>query len=121
MPQLLPTRIHEEPYKEVILPSQFADNVEIAWARDRSRLWNAVERTERCNAQLGREVMVRLPEELSGAQRTELVQGYAKDLADRYRCAVDTTIHLPRRNDPEECNHHAHLLMTPRQVTPQGV
>jgi hypothetical protein len=107
-------------YKEVIVPSEFAGNAEIAWTQDRSSLWNAVERTERCNAQLGREVMVVLPAELSGAQRTQLVRGYAQDLADRYRCAVDTTIHLPRP-DADERNHHAHLLMTPREVTPKGL
>jgi hypothetical protein len=107
-------------YKEVVLPSQFAGNAEIVWARDRSRLWNAVERTERCNAQLGREVMVVLPGELSANQRAQLARGYAQELADRYRCAVDTTIHLPRP-DAGERNHHAHLLMTPREVTPKGL
>ncbi len=107
-------------YKEVVLPSKFAENAEIAWARDRSRLWNAVEHTERRNAQLGREVMVVLPGELSAIQRTQLVRGYAQELADRYRCAVDTAIHLPRK-DAGELNHHAHLMMTPRQVTPEGL
>ena len=107
-------------YKEVVVPSEFAENAAIAWTQDRSRLWNAVERTVRCNAQLGREVMVVLPGELSAGQRTQLVRGYAQELADRYRCAVDTTIHLPRP-ESDERNHHAHLLMTPRQVTPEGL
>ena len=107
-------------HKEIIVPSEFAGTDAIAWTQDRSRLWNEVERTERRNAQLGREVMVVLPEELSGEQRTELVRGYAQELANRYRCAVDTTIHLPRP-EADERNHHAHLLMTPRQVTPAGL
>ena len=107
-------------HKEIMVPSEFAESDAIAWTQDRSRLWNEVERTERCNAQLGREVMVVLPEELTAEQRTQLVRGYARELADRYRCAVDTTIHLPRP-ESDERNHHAHLLMTPRQVTPEGL
>lgn len=107
-------------HKEIIVPSEFAGNDAIAWTQDRSKLWNEVEHTERRNAQLGREVLVVLPVELSLEQRTQLVRGYAQELADRYRCAVDTAIHLPRPESHEN-NHHAHLLMTPRQVTPEGL
>ena len=107
-------------YKEVLVPSEFAGNAEIAWTQDRAALWNAVERTDRRNAQLGREVMVVLPEELSAERHTQLVRGFAQELADKYRCAVDTTIHLPRPQSDER-NHHAHLLLTPREVTPKGL
>jgi MobA/MobL family len=107
-------------YKEVFVPSGFAGNAEIAWTQDRAALWNAVERTDRRNAQLGREVMVVLPEELNAERRTQLVRGFAQELADKYRCAVDTTIHLPRPQSDER-NHHAHLLLTPREVTPKGL
>jgi hypothetical protein len=48
------------------------------------------------------------------------VRGFAQELADKYRCAVDTTIHLPRPQSDER-NHHAHLLLTPREVTPKGL
>jgi MobA/MobL family len=107
-------------YKEVLVPSEFAGNAEIAWTQDRAALWNAVESSERRNAQLGREVMVVLPEELTAERRTQLVRGFAQELADKYRCAVDTTIHLPRPQSDER-NHHAHLLLTPREVTPKGL
>lgn len=107
-------------YKEVVVPSEFAGNAEIAWTQDRAALWNAVESTDRRNAQLGREVMVVLPEELDAERRTQLVRGFAQELADKYRCAVDTTIHLPRPLSDER-NHHAHLLLTPREVTPKGL
>ena len=107
-------------YKEILVPSEFAGNDAIAWTRDRAALWNAVESTDRRNAQLGREVMVVLPEELSAERRTQLVRGFAQELADKYRCAVDTTIHLPRP-ESDERNHHAHLLLTPREVTPKGL
>jgi hypothetical protein len=107
-------------YTEVVVPSEFAGNAEIAWTQNRAALWNAVERTDRRNAQLGREVMVVLPEELTAERRTQLVRGFAQELADKYRCAVDTTIHLPRPQSDER-NHHAHLLLTPREVTPKGL
>ena len=107
-------------YKEVVVPSEFAGNAEIAWTQSRSALWNAVESTDRRNAQLGREVMMILPEELNAERRTQLVRGFAQELADKYRCAVDTTIHLPRP-ESDERNHHAHLLLTPRTVTPAGL
>jgi hypothetical protein len=107
-------------YKQVIVPSEFAENAEIAWTQDRAALWNAVESTDRRNAQLGREVMMVLPEELTPEGRTRLVRGYAQELADKYRCAVDTTIHLPRP-ESDERNHHAHLLLTPREVRPEGL
>jgi hypothetical protein len=107
-------------YKEVLVPSEFAGNAEIAWTQDRAALWNAVESTARRNAQLGREVMVVLPEELNAERRTQLVRGFAQELADKYRCAVDFTIHLPRPKSDER-NHHAHLLLTPREVTPEGL
>ena len=107
-------------YKEVIIPSQCAQNAEMAWTQDRATLWNAVERTERSNAQLGREVFVVLPSELSAERRTQLARGFAQELADRYQCAVDMCIHLPRP-DNDERFHHAHMLLTPRQVTPKGL
>jgi MobA/MobL family len=71
-------------YKEVLVPSEFAGNAEIAWTQDRAALWNAVESTNRRNAQLGREVMVVLPEELNAKRRTQLVRGFAQELADKY-------------------------------------
>ena len=73
--------------------------------RDRSTLWNAAERTDRRNALLGREVLVLLPPEFTTGQRTHLVRQYSQDLANRYGCAVDTTIHLPCP-DADYRQHH---------------
>jgi len=107
-------------YKEIVLPAEFAVNPELDWARDRSILWNAAEHTNRRNARLGREVLVMLPPELTPQQRTQLVRRFSQELADRFRCAVDTTIHLPRPG-ADERHHHAHLLMTAREVAPPGL
>jgi hypothetical protein len=107
-------------HKEVMLPAEFAVNPELDWARDRSILWNAAEHTNRRNARLAREVLVILPPELTPQQRIQLVRGFSQELADRFRCAVDTTIHLPRPG-ADVRHHHAHLLMSGREVTPEGL
>jgi hypothetical protein len=107
-------------YSDIVLPSKFARDATVNWARDRSTLWNAVESTNRRNARLAREVLVILPPELTPAQRAQLVRRFSQELSDRYQNAVDTTIHLPRPS-ADERHHHAHLLMTPREITPHGL
>ncbi|TLZ22242.1 MAG: hypothetical protein E6K29_19465 [Gammaproteobacteria bacterium] len=107
-------------HKEIVLASQFAGRTDTNWARDRAALWNAAEHADRRNARLAREVLVILPRELAPAQRTELARTFARELAERYRSAVDLAVHEPRR-DSDERHHHAHLLMTAREVTPEGL
>jgi ATP-dependent exoDNAse (exonuclease V) alpha subunit len=109
-------------HKEIILPSQFAD-APMDWARNRATLWNAVEAAEkRKNSRVAREYTVALPVELNADQRLHLVRGFAQELSDLYRFAVDVAIHAPRDypgSDPR--NFHAHLLATTREVTPDGL
>ena len=108
-------------YKEIVLPADLADRADMAWAKDRGVLWNAAEHAgRRCNSRLAREWLVFLPLELTADRRHQLVQGFARELADRYRAAVDICVHQPRTGaDPR--NHHAHLLMSTREVTPDGL
>jgi ATP-dependent exoDNAse (exonuclease V) alpha subunit len=109
-------------HKEIVLPSKFADD-DIAWARDRSSLWNAAEAVEtRKNARIAREYLVALPAELSHQGRVGLVRGFSQELSDRYGFAVDFAIHAPRDfpgSDPR--NFHAHLLTTTRVVAIEGL
>jgi MobA/MobL family len=109
-------------HKEIILPSEFAD-APMDWARNRATLWNAVEAAEkRRNSRVAREYTVALPVELNADQRLLLVRGFAQELSDLYRSAVDLAIHAPRDypgSDPR--NFHAHLLATTREVTPEGL
>ncbi|HEY6620349.1 MAG TPA: MobA/MobL family protein [Steroidobacteraceae bacterium] len=109
------------PYKEIVLPADLVDRVDMAWTQDRGTLWNAAEHAGlRCNSRLAREWLVFLPPELTPDQRHQLVRDFARELADRYRAAVDVCVHEPRAGaDPR--NHHAHLLMTTREVTPDGL
>ena len=109
-------------HKEIVLPSQFADE-DMAWARDRSNLWNSAESAEtRKDARVAREYLVALPVELSPPQRIELVRGFSQELSDRYGFAVDFAVHAPRDfpgSDPR--NFHAHLLATTREVKLEGL
>ena len=109
------------PHKEILLPSQLAGRTDVNWARERSALWNAVEQAgQRRNARLAREVLVTLPPELAQAERTELARRCSRELADRYGSAVDLAVHEPRAGSDER-HHHAHLLMTAREVRPGGL
>jgi hypothetical protein len=107
-------------HKEILLPSHFAGSgAQLDWARNRSQLWNTVERSEpRANARVAREYVLALPHELSTAQRTSLARSFAQEIADRYHNVVDLAVHQPR-TDPR--NFHAHLLATTREVTAAGL
>ncbi len=109
-------------HKEIVLPSGFGD-ADMGWAADRASLWNAAEEAEsRKNARVAREYLVALPVELSPEQRLGLVRNFSRELSDRYRFAVDLSIHAPRDfpgSDPR--NFHAHLLATTREVSTSGL
>jgi hypothetical protein len=108
-------------YKEIAVPTAFEGREDMSWTQDRSTLWNAAEHAgRRRNSRLAREWLVLLPPELTSRQRIQLVRTFAKELADRYRCAVDVCVHEPRAG-ADRRNHHAHLLMTTREVTPDGL
>ncbi|HEV2269882.1 MAG TPA: MobA/MobL family protein [Steroidobacteraceae bacterium] len=112
---------HDVAHKEVVLPADLAGRPDMAWTQDRATLWNAAEHAgARCNSRLAREFLVLVPPELNPGERIRLVRGFAQVLADRYRCAVDTALHTPRPG-ADRRNHHAHLLMTVREVTPEGL
>jgi len=108
-------------HAEIVLPTEYADRVDMEWALDRSTLWNAAEHAGRqWNSRLAREILVHVPPELTPAQRTHLVRTFSQELADRYRNAVDFAIHEPRAH-ADHRHHHAHLLMTTREVGPGGL
>jgi hypothetical protein len=108
-------------HSEILLPSEYADNADLDWARNRSVLWNAVQGSGRTwNSCLAREVLVTLPPEFTPPQRITLIRSFSQELADRYHCAVDFAVHEPRA-DADQRHHHAHMLMTSRQIGPLGV
>jgi hypothetical protein len=108
-------------HSEIILPEGIAQSPDIEWARNRAKLWNAAEKAgNRRNSRLGREVLVILPPEINAASRTELARKFAVELSERYRNAVDFAVHEPRVGSDER-HHHAHMLMTTREITPKGL
>lgn len=116
-------------HAEIMLPEPVAGTmgVNAEWAKDRSALWNAAEFAEnRKDARVAREFEIALPHEMTAEQRLELTRAFAQDLANRYGGAVDFAIHAPHSatgatSAGDVRNHHAHLLMTTRQVTEEGL
>jgi len=102
-------------HTEILAPDHAPD-----WVRDRSELWNRVEESEtRKNSQVAREVRVALPAELTHAQRVDLVRAFAQEqFVDRGMIA-DIALHAPGR-DGDDRNHHAHILLTTREIGPEG-
>lgn len=91
------------------------------WAADRAQLWNAAEQAERRkNSTVAREFVVALPAELSAEDRQALAFDLGRALVARHGVAVDVCIHAPGK-DGDERNHHAHILMTTRRMTPEGL
>src|SRR5260221_11116598 len=53
-------------HAEIVLPSEYANQVGMEWALDRSTLWNAAEQAGRkWNSRLAREILVDMPPELT--------------------------------------------------------
>ena len=100
---------------EIIAPAHAPE-----WAQDRAALWNAVEAAEtRKNSQVAREIRVALPAELDHAQRVELVRDFCqRQFVDRGMVA-DIALHAPGR-EGDDRNHHAHILLTTREIDPEG-
>ena len=83
---------------------------------DRAELWNLAETTEtRKNSRTAREIVVNLPYELDESCRSELVNDFAKELANKYGVAVDVAVHLPDA-EGDNRNHHAHIMLTTRKL-----
>lgn len=92
-----------------------------AWSHDAQALWNAAERAEtRKNSTLAREVELALPSLLEPSDRQRIAEQFAAALVDRYNVAVSVAIHQPSRHGDDR-NHHAHILFTTREMTPEGL
>lgn len=87
---------------------------------DRARFWNGVEiHHRRGDAVLAREIVVALPDELDAIQRRLLAEALGREIAERFRVAVDVSVHAPSRRGDQR-NFHAHLLQTACLVEPSG-
>ena len=101
-------------HAEIILPSG------VNWTPGRAELWNAVEaKNKRQDAQVAREFVVALPDELTAEARQRLAVQFAREIADTYRVAADVAIHAPGR-EGDHRNHHAHILTSTNTLNPDG-
>jgi ATP-dependent exoDNAse (exonuclease V) alpha subunit len=92
----------------------------VEWANDREQLWNAVETKENesrraASAQLFREVMIPLANELSDEQKDQLVRAYVKEQFANKGMIADVSFHNFEKENP-----HAHIMLTMREVTEDG-
>lgn len=105
-------------HTEILAPEGSA-----AFLRDRQQLWSHVEQLEkRRDAQLAREINLALPAELTDAQRLALVRGFIQEQFVARGMVADFAIHAPVAEKGDDSrNHHAHVMVTLRQATPEGL
>lgn len=86
------------------------------WVKDRSALWNEVERKEnRKDSQLFREMQIALPLELTNEQQTNLLLKFTNDMCVSKGMIADVNIHRDHAENP-----HAHIMLTMREISPEG-
>ena len=98
-------------HTEILAPAESP-----SWIHDRESLWNTVEDVERRkDAQLAREIEIGLPVELTKQRQVELTRDFAQRTFVSKGMVADIALHRDNRENP-----HAHLLLTFRDLTPQG-
>jgi hypothetical protein len=105
-------------FSEILLPEGAPD-----WMTDHERLWNAVEFKEdesnrHESAQLARHLEFALPVELTPQENRALALNVGSEFAKRGMVA-QVSVHEPEPDNGQR-NPHAHLLLTMREVTPDG-
>lgn len=91
-----------------------------AWAKDRERLWNEVEKKEnRVNSQLARSFIIALPRELTLEQNIELVRDHLNKEFVSKGMVADFAIHnIPAKDGGDQ--PHLHVLTTLRGFNEDG-
>ena len=90
-----------------------------AW--DRAQLWEEAEKAEkRKNSVVAREVLLALPHEMPLDDQRKAVGAFCGWLVSRYQVAADAAIHTPKSGHDAR-NVHAHILMTTRRLSAQGL
>ena len=101
-------------YKEIMAP----DNAPL-WVYDREKLWNTVEISEkRKDSQLAREVEISLPREFTVDQNIAIVREYIQQEFVDKGMVADVCLHYGMKG--ENYNPHAHVMLTMREIGPEG-
>ncbi|MFT8425988.1 MAG: MobQ family relaxase [Liquorilactobacillus sp.] len=99
------------PYSFILTPKNAP-----AWASDREKLWNEVERKDRrANSRYAKEFNVALPVELSEDEQKELLTKYVQENFVDQGMVADVAIHRDHQDNP-----HAHVMLTNRPFNPDG-
>lgn len=86
------------------------------WARDRQRLWNEVEKSEkRKDARLAREILVSIPKEVDHKQIGMLLGKFVRTQFVQQGMIADVAFHNIGKHNP-----HAHILLTTRTINEKG-
>ncbi|ARM11059.1 MULTISPECIES: Ti-type conjugative transfer relaxase TraA [Rhizobium] len=107
-------------HEELALPDQVPAWLKMAMdgrsvAKASEALWNAVETFEnRADAQLARELIIALPEELTRAENVALVREFVRDNFTAKGMVADWVYH------DKDGNPHVHLMTTLRPLTEEG-
>lgn len=92
------------------------------WLADRETLWNTVEALEtRKDAQLAREFNMALPHELSQEDRIDLVRSFVEKQFVARGMVADLALHDPVKDGGSAKNYHAHVMLTLRRATREGL
>jgi len=87
---------------------------------DRQGLWNAAELSDkRSDSRPAREILLALPHELDAEQRLALVRAFVAEHVVAHGMIADVALHGPDKAGDQR-NHHAHILVTTREMTPEG-
>lgn len=98
-------------FSEIIAPENAPD-----FCFERSLLWNAAEMVEkRKDAQVARSIVMALPGELNAEQKSDLVRDFCRTQFADDGMVADACIHEMDGHNP-----HAHVILTTRELTPEG-
>ncbi|GGL35825.1 MobQ family relaxase [Caulobacter rhizosphaerae] len=87
---------------------------------ERERLWNAAEAADRrADSRTAREILISLPHELTDQQRHGLVRAFVAEHLVAKGMIADYALHDPDAHGDAR-NHHAHIMVTTRYLTPDG-
>src|SRR5699024_1542559 len=101
----------EDPESFILKPNNAPE-----WTLERERLWNEVEAFEnRDNAQLSRNVLIALPNDMTHEQQRKVTQEYVQNNFVDDGMVADVSIHRDDKNNP-----HAHIMLTVRAFDEKG-
>lgn len=109
------TRKEDVLHSEILAPDGAPE-----WVRDRTKLWNGVEASEkRKDARLARDIIAALPRGLDEATYARLVREFVNDNFVARGMVADIAIHTKIASDGLD-NPHMHVMLTTRSVDAGG-